>query len=85
MSTLIKGTVTLGEGRSERFVFGPRERILASRELGVKLTEDNISEEFFVFMIYASLKRATTIEPTCSFDEFIDQHLVDYEVDEDPK
>lgn len=84
MSTLVKGTARLSDGREETFVFGPRERIFASRDLKVKLTEDNISEEVFVYMVWSNLKRTGKIEGNLSFDSFLEL-LEDYEVDADPE
>lgn len=87
MATLIRGTVTLADGTVEQFVAGPRERIKAERGLKIKPSDveaGNVGEEYIVFLVFESLKRDGKFTD-CSFDDFIDKHLGDYEVDTDPE
>lgn len=87
MATLIKGTVSLTDGTKETFAAGPRERIKAERVLKLNpqdLQDGKAGEEYLAFLIFESLKRVGKLEGV-SFDAFIDQHLEDYEVDENPE
>lgn len=87
MSTLMKGTVTLTDGAEHAFVIGPRERIKAERQLGIKpadMKAGQVGEEYLSFLIYEALKREGIVTAK-SYDEFIDDLILDYEVDVDPE
>jgi hypothetical protein len=84
MATLMKGTVVLADGVEHSFTAGPRERIKAERYLKISaadLQAGNIGEEYIAFLVFESLKREGTIDAGVSFDDFINLHLADYEVD----
>ena len=84
MATLVKGSVTFADGTTHPFTAGPRERIKAERQLGIKtsdFSDGNVGEEYIVFLAYEGLKRDGTIPADRSFDDFIDADLGDYEVD----
>lgn len=84
MATLMKGTVDLADGTQHEFVSGPRERIKAERYFKISaadLQAGNIGEEYVVFLAFESLKRQKVIGAEVTFDEFIDSHLGDYEVE----
>lgn len=86
MSSLMKGSVTLTEGKTVPVVCGPRERITAERQLNVKITDaTSVGEEYVVYLLFLALKRDGAIEGAVSFDEFIDKFLVDYEIETDPE
>lgn len=84
MATLVKGTVELTDGVEYAFVAGPRERIKAERQFRIKasdLQDGNIGEEYIVFLVFEALKRDKVVDVDVSFDEFVDVHLADYEVE----
>ncbi len=86
-SSLMKGSVTLTDGKTLPFVSGARERIRAERQLGVKaadMKDGNIGEEYLVFLMFEALRRDGHFAEV-SFDEFIDKHLSDYDVQTDPE
>lgn len=87
MSTLMKGTVTLTDGTEHVFVVGPRERIKAERELGIKpadMRDGKVGEVYLSFLIYEALKRDDKVEGK-TYDQFIDDLILDYEVSADPE
>lgn len=84
MATLLKGTIELTDGLERAFVAGPRERIKAERHFKVgaaDLEKGNIGEEYIVFLAFEALKRQGDIDAQISFDDFVDLHLADYEVE----
>jgi hypothetical protein len=86
-SSLMKGTVTLTDSSKVSFVIGPRERIKAERELGVKandLKEGNVGEVYLAYLIFEAVRRGGRLEGV-TFDQFVDEHLADYEVEADPE
>jgi len=88
MASLIKGYVTLSDGTKLQFVAGPRERIKAERHFKINLRDlqaQEIGEEYLVYLAYEALVKAGTIKPTITFDQFIDEEIGDYEVDNDPE
>ena len=87
MSTLMKGSVTLTDGSEHVFVVGPRERIKAERELGIKpsdMKNGEVGEAYLSFLIYEALKRENKVEGK-TYDQFIDDLILDYEVDANPE
>jgi hypothetical protein len=87
MSTLMKGSVVLADGSEHAFVIGPRERIKAERELGIKpadMKDGLVGESYLSFLIFEALKREGKLEGV-DFDTFIDKYFTDYEVDADPE
>lgn len=85
-SSLMKGSVTLTDGSTLPFVSGPRERVKAERVLGVKavdMRDGKIGEEYLVFLMFEAVKRDGHLVDV-SFDDFIDKHLSDYDVQSDP-
>lgn len=88
MSSLMKGTVTLADGSEATWTAGPRERIKAERALAVRASDfetGNVGEEYIVFLAYEALKREGKIGADVTFDVFIDEHLGDYGVDDNPE
>lgn len=88
MSSLMKGTITLADGSEATWTAGPRERIKAERALGVKASDfetGNVGEEYIVYLAYEALKREGKIGTEVTFDNFIDEHLGDYGVDDNPE
>lgn len=87
-SSLIKGHVTLTDGTELQFAAGPRERIKAERHFKINLRDlaaQEIGEEYMVYLAYLSLIHQGTIEAKVTFDQFLDENLGDYEVDNDPE
>lgn len=88
MSSLMRGTVTLADGSETTWTAGPRERIKAERALQVRASDfesGNVGEEYIVFLAYEALKREGKIGKDVTFDTFVDEHLGDYGVDDNPE
>lgn len=86
-SSLMKGTVTLTDSSKMAFAIGPRERIKAERELGVKvgdLKDGNVGEVYLAYLIFEAIRRDSRFEGV-TFDKWVDEHLADYEVDANPE
>jgi hypothetical protein len=87
-SSLIKGHVTLNDGTELSFSAGPRERIKAERHFKINLSNlaaQEIGEEYMVYLAYLSLVHQGTIKETVTFDQFLDEQLGDYGVNDDPE
>ena len=83
-SSVIRGTVTLTDGRTLPFAAGMRERIKAERALKVTaadLEAKQIGEEWIAFLMFESLRREGELE-NIGFEAFVDM-LVDYEMSDD--
>jgi hypothetical protein len=84
----MKGTITLADGSEATWTAGPRERIKAERALQVRASDfqsGNVGEEYIVYLAYEALKREGTIAADVTFDTFVDKHLQDYGVDDNPE
>lgn len=86
-SSLMKGSVTLTDGSVLNWAAGPVERIRAERALGIKITDlsaGGFTEEYVVFLAWASLRRQRTDGIPEDFDAFLDL-LGEYDVEANPE
>lgn len=86
-TSLMKGSVTLTDGTALDWTAGPVERIRAERALGIKVTDlagGSVSEEYVVFLAWASLRRQKVDGIPDTFDGFLEL-LGEYDVEANPE